>query len=405
MYSLRKLNGYVKINILLSVIFLMTACYNSDTPTPPPITNIPKSMRTSIPTIAPLPTQFPTATSSPKIIQHCINLGNKEISLQSVAIGTIIIDGPNVEPISIIDIQSGIEHKLPFQNIKSMLYLGGDVSPNRNMLAYWGGFQNKAGDITDLTLWVTNPRGELLAKIMFNQTNLSNMRWLDNEHLLFYSGQTLKDGTVIVLNPFTREQQFVSNNLPDFYYDDTLRLDWQVEYSPKLDWAVYLRKIEGNRLIPTVYDTVIDKKLWQPPFLGFDFDKPEWSPDGNEVAIITNGQLYIINRSGRAMPILDENSHNQISKVSWSPNGQYVAFWNSYKFMIYDKQTGQVTDYCIENEYPNVPLWSPNSEQFVIDASLGKGGELIDIKKNIGYKLLGIVDTTYPVGWMNSLPK
>jgi hypothetical protein len=62
-------------------------------------------------------------------------------------------------------------------------------------------------------------------------------------------------------------------------------------------------------------------------------------------------------------------------------------------------------NYCIEDVYPTSPLWSPNSQQIIVNINANEGEPvLIDIQKKVANKLTRIPNIVYPEGWMNSLP-
>ena len=315
------------------------------------------------------------------ITPQCPQILDNEISIRDIAIGTILVDGPILEPISFLDIQTGIEYFLPGQDLDSNLYLGGIVSPNKNMHVSITGRQNESGAITNRIIWIVNSQGELLNKNPAPLTSVGGMRWLDDEHLVFYSENTIRDGSVIVMNPFTNEQLSVSNKLPDFYADASLRMDWQVEYSPDLSWVVYFGNHEETGLGPIVFDVNKEEVIWRPKFSGNNYLKPLWSKTRNEVAIVAEGNLYIIGRDGQEKAILDEDRNRQIKWPSWSPDGRFIAFWSNYILMVYDFENQTLLNYCINDNYPDIAIWSPDSDQFVIGAALDQGGKLVDIQK------------------------
>jgi hypothetical protein len=401
-----------KINFLILAILSLASCNKPSMLTSLPITstvvveNI--IMPVSTPAVISVPTQslIPTNTPTPVVAQHCPQIGGKEAALQDIATGTILLDNGKSNPLALLDLQTQIEYPLPAQTKppKNVIYNGSAVSPNGNMLAYFEMLGNESGETLSEKLWIVSTHGEVLASAIFNRTDLWNERWLDNERLLFYSSQTRKDGTVILFNPFTRAQQNVMNDLPGLYTSDDFRdYKWRVEYSPDLKWVVYLGKTNESGIGPIVWDVTTKQILWQTLTVGKNFDKPVWSPIGDEIAVFGDS-LYIIDRNGQATTILNSNPSNFILNLSWSPDGLHIAFWNSYKLMVYNQQTGQITDYCIENKYPISPIWSPSSQQIIVSSDLYEGPVLVDIQKNTVHRLMSIPDVTYPLGWMNSVP-
>jgi len=61
-----------------------------------------------------------------------------------------------------------------------------------------------------------------------------------------------------------------------------------------------------------------------------------------------------------------------------------------------------VFDTCISFPGPDEPVWSPDSQQFVVDRTSAQP-LLVDIQKKVVYKT-NEIPNAYMVGWMNSLP-
>jgi len=397
----------------MMLIFLITGCYSNITspatplppsPTAPNVTEIPSPALISTATLSPFPsvTNIPNSAST----DTCFEPVNGETPLSDVATGTIVLDkGSFAYRTFLLDLTSGNEYELPSQS-KQVTYFGFQVSPDRNLLAYVEGLKNIDGQIDRVILWIINARAEVLEKITFNLPALYSLRWLDNQSMLFQISQTSRDGTVVFFNPFTREQRYVSNELPDFYVWSELvpGQNSAIEYAPNLEWGIYLGRVQNGKLGFKIRDFVIGQTVWEKADTFGEYQDPEWSPNGDEVAVVSSGRLYLVNRKGQASPVLDENQGNQVSKPSWSPDGRYLAFWNFSDLIIFDRKIEQLINPCVRDEYPDYALWSSNSKQLVVSAYLDEGGTLIDIQKQKTYKLETIPDTIYPQGWMNSIP-
>jgi len=274
-------------------------------------------------------------------------------------------------------------------------------------LAISDNLQNADGQFEGMTLSILNARAEILEKITFDKTGFSNIRWLDNQNIILYTPQTPEDGTVMFFNPFAREQQSISNTLPDFYVDSYLTpgLEWLIEYSPDLEWGVYLGYVQDLRAGPIIYDFIAKQVLWKPSFAGPDYDKPMWSPNRDKVAVVASRQLYIIDRSGHAKPVLNESQQKEVHQPSWSPDGRYIIFWNVYDSLtLYDSQSEEVYDLCYKGDHLLPLIWSPDSRQIAIPAYAGESSNLIDIEESKVYKLTAIPGIIYPMEWMNSIP-
>jgi len=412
----------IKIRFVVLVIaaLAMAGCSNTIAPSintqEPTLTTVTNANNTAtsvdIPTATPIPTSlstiYPTNTAGIESGISCFKVQVGEMPLQNLATGTIVLEkGAFPYQTFLLDLKSSNEYKLPSQS-KQVVYFGFQVSPDQNMLAYLEGLQNSAGQFDKMVFWLVNARAEVLQKITFNMPGLYNLLWLDNQNIIFYTDQTSKDGTVMIFNPFTHEQRYISNDLPDFYTESQLLpgLSWLIEYSPDLKWGIYLGSVKAGKLGFLIRDFVHGQTIWQIADAVGEYQKPVWSPNGDAVAVIASGHLYLINHNGTAKPIqvINEYQQTQVSKASWSPDGRYLAFWNFSELTIYDIKSDQLIDLCVKNEYPDYPIWSSDSQKLAVSAYLNEGGVLVDLQNEVVYKLLTITDTSYPSVWMNSMP-
>lgn len=210
------------------------------------------------------------------------------------------------------------------------------------------------------------------------------------------------------MNSSKREQHYIENDIPELYSGIlTGWIYWIVDYSPNTEWVVYY----NNHFETVAYDVIHKRNIWKSP--QDTYGDHAWSSDGNEVAVATfgeNGNLLIINRNGDIKPILENDKKNIPSSPSWSPDGRYLAFLNDHTYLLYDKQTNLVIDYCIRGDWNpyRFPLWLSNSQQFIV-AGVGSpnqstfGSILIDIQNNRAYTI-STNDEYYPMALMNSLP-
>jgi hypothetical protein len=296
----------------------------------------------------------------------------------------------------------------------------GQVSLDRDKFAYIEQAKNDQNEPAVFILWVVDARANVLSKIKFDQNDeiwklldarsdmpiksssdrsfyLGQLRWLDNERVILTTDTYSK---LLVVNPFTGLRQVVSNELPLL---DRFPFPggpwWRVEYGPDLQWVAYAYRDDDASLGIIVRDVVSKKILWRSSD-GVD-STPAWSPDGKEVALIGDGQLFLVNHSGGAKPILPDDVHQQAFSPSWSPDGQRIAFWNAGDLYVYDRQANRVVDLCIPTDGslpPWPPLWSPDSQQIMVSY-----GVLIDITQNKAYRIQEASNTMI-LGWMNSLP-
>jgi len=356
---------------------------------------------TSTSTALPTPTVIPSATPDPRFARQCLDVEPNEVELKDVTSGTALLFP------DLVDIQSGKKYKLPAQQAKPWFYGWGNVSPDGRMYAYGEDITNDRGDTTYVIIWVVNAHANVLAKFSFNKEYLGAPRWLDNEQLMM---STKEYGPQLILNPFTGKWRDITNELPLLNTIPTPGGPWwRVEYSPDLEWVAYAYWDGAHRNemdVPAgtiVRDVVTQKNVWQSTH--GDEDAPAWSPDGSQLAVKDDGQLYLVNRSGQAKALLPDDIRHDVWAQTWSPDGKYIAFWNRYQesdssLTLYEVETGKVRDYCIKNEYLGPLVWSLNSKELIVNQDIVAGPIFIDLQKNKAYKLQPLSISA----WMYSLP-
>jgi hypothetical protein len=350
-------------------------------------------------------------------LPSCFENIKDEISLASITKGTLVSRG-SMSPI-LLEIQSNKVYEISLISENSFIS-DRSVSPNRDLLATIETVVNEARQFEQMYLQVFNAQGEVVKKIIFDAPGLRKIRWLDNENILLYTANTTRDGTVLLVNPFSNEQTYITNELPNFFDESDLLfpdLKWLIEYSPNLEWGVYLKRgTSGDIATPfpggpnighAVYDFSANKAIWIPKYPTDFSEEPKWSPDGGKVVIEANNQLTIVMRNGPLEPILDETKTNTVQFTEWSPDGRYIAFWNINKFMFYDIQENTLHDVCINAsaDFPK-PLfaWSPDSQYIFLGNYSEANSVLVDIKENKIYQTSTNPAIYYPVAWMNSVP-
>lgn len=375
-----------------------------------------KPVVTPVPLSTPTPVVSPTFSGTPvsKIVQNCLTVSDQEVPLLTVAeSGTVLTTTGWDDPWMLINLQTASKYKLPLtKDTDRQLPLVGlrQVSPNKNFLAYTEFTLDNSRNVTVQILRVVDSKGNLLATEGFTRDQIFNdWRWLDNERLEIFFLQDQMSGKVSLFNPFTKQWQSLTEKFPNFYQDFDLHpSQWWVDYNPNLEWAVYLGQIEPDAAGPVVFDILADKPIWQATGYLWGLNVPQWSPSGQEVAVVVEGKLYRINRSGRAIaaPLSDDD---QVMVFSWSPNERYIAMLVRYKedaekgrLMVYDIPSNQVIDYCYPSNVShdnNPPLWSTDSQQLIYNILFTNTDILVDIPSNMASKLKDI----NVLAWMNSI--
>ncbi len=425
-----KKNG---LTMFFTIVFL-AGCASRPTPAHPPasltpivqaaitpaITRLPEPTPTLQTVITPTTTILPEPTATPKsrFTRQCLSVNDSEVELNEIASGTILFSQtvPKTPPpgeviFALKDLQTGSEYKLPDNSVSSV-FLGLEISPNQKLIALLEVVFNAQGahegSQIRTVLWVFDARTEVVAKMAFDRTDIRGMlRWLDDERLLI---DTEQYGVLLLANPFTGEQQVISDELPNLFpYPQP---NWPVVYSPDLEWVAYYsysaRAQDGTTGGPAVYDVVKKQTLWNAGNR-VGSNPPVWSPDGQEVAF-TGGmgeyQLYLVNHSGQVNAVLDESLPHEAFAFSWSPDGRYIAFWNAERLMVYDRQMDWVFDTCVSSNRDSVsPRWSPDSKQMIVYVSgYSTPMILVDWQEKMAYKIKELPHDGTMYGWMNSIP-
>ncbi|MBC7878802.1 MAG: PD40 domain-containing protein [Anaerolineales bacterium] len=405
-----------------SVLILLIVGCSSAQPTSFPPTFI-SGGESTLPAFTETPEIQVSQTSAPLIevevnLPVCFDETRGEISLASITKGSLVNRG-SYSPI-LLEIQSNKAYKIPLTSENSYTSPDESVSPNRDLLATIEIAGNELWQFERAYLHIFNARGEMVERIVFEIPGLHKIRWLDNENILLYIANTSRDGTVLLINPFTKKQNYITNVLPDFFDESDIffpGLKSLIEYSPNLEWGVYLKRDTsgaiatpfpgGPNIGHAVYDFSADKTIWIPKHPTDFSEEPKWSPDGNKVVIEANNQFTIVTREGILQPILDETETNYIQFPEWSPDGHYIAFWNGIKFMIYDTQENTLHNLCINTHADfRTPIfvWSPDNHYIFIGADSETNSILIDIEEDKIYNVSTNPIFYYPVGWMNSVP-
>ncbi len=130
-------------------------------------------------------------------------------------------------------------------------------------------------------------------------------------------------------------------------------------------------------------------------------------------------EFYSVSRDGVIRQLTHFMDHFSASKIynsySLSPDGQLMAFWieagpriqTGARLAVLNVNTGNVTNYCIENTSPDitvVPIWSPDSKQLLLNLpdpnnDAQRYAVIVDMANSWAAK---IIDNWMPMGWMVS---
>ena len=398
--------------ISLSFCLLLAACQQASSPaalTPTRMsvgeTATPISILTATPTELSLPTPSPSPIGNSPFEQRCpTSMG--EVSMESIASGTIFRYNLKTEITVLHDLQSGQEYSLPLE--RKTQSFSGDLSPDRRYYAYTEPDQARTRTI----IWVIDAKADVLVKQAVD-IYLFNLRWLDNEHLLFDTQDTDKQARVMIFDLKTHKFKTIIHALPGIFTFRDFGLSWRVSYSPDLQKVLYIGDPQENGYVRPVYrDLVSGKTLWEAPRME-SIGEVLWSPDGQQVALMVSWDLYILGADGHVVDILKKSQFGYINEwgYSWSPNGRYIGFRASKELsqeptatlIVYDLKSHTAVDYCLLDYGYSRPGWSPDSTQIVVSTPAGSGSTLLDLQTNHSFKLLDIPDVSYPGEWLQSI--
>lgn len=100
---------------------------------------------------------------------------------------------------------------------------------------------------------------------------------------------------------------------------------------------------------------------------GSGYGSPDWSPGGKRIACIHEGEVYIMNDSGRNLTRL--TTLGAASHPHWSPNTASILFeWENVGIAIVDANSGQVTEIDTPGGNSYLPRWSSDGRQIAFMA-------------------------------------
>jgi hypothetical protein len=348
-----------------------------------------------------------------------------------------------------LNMATGLQTKIT-QSIENLIEFA--VSPDRHWMAYYQSLSDETGD-KDIAknLVIATADDQQFKVIPWDAEWGFITAWLDNQRLVINmnigeeANPVEKSSTFLVINPFTGERRILRPDYPDIY-DFPPVPSWrgwgETVYDSTLTRVVYLQGGEDGSPSPIHYVLWdIEKKQSRVSLkiIGDLETVPRWSPDGSRFALAPSlfqqdiqkiwpsYEIQIVDRNGQTIQtthLTDYYPWVYIADLSWSPDGQYIAFWFSTftekpdfhthitQFLaVLDTTNGIVTNYCIPGDYDAQvassrlippPLWSPNGKQLIIKNRYTEDASrviLIDLAQGWAAQ---IAENMEPVGWMVS---
>jgi hypothetical protein len=427
------------------------------TETIPPTAQVTPSS-TIKPTLQTLPTATLPATNTPdpshgQVITQCLEI-QPAILPEAYSNSVLILDNRALDETGRIKFgtffmdMTTAEKKQIAKPKETLLYFA--VSPDQKIVAYEEVLLDANMNLLVNNLVITTSDNQVVKQIPWEHAWDNLVAWLDNQQLLislnnekdYLDNPIAAESTFMIFDPFTGDQKVLRPDFPDIYNQPPV-LNWdgwgETAYNWSLDRVVYLKGLD--QLYYAFWDIEKQKEIMKVP-VADDLDAvPRWAPDNQHFAFSPSlylpdkpwpkYELYDVARNGlmTQMTYLSDFYYRAcIADLSWSPDGNSIAFWFSYwpegsnidlyspparQFLaILDIKNNSVTNYCIPGEVAEIgvrfyppPMWSPNSRQVVVqsqtaeDPSMGDAFDviLVDIPTKQAFRLGQDLE---PVGWM-----
>jgi hypothetical protein len=368
------------------------------------------------------PTSTPTMITQPPMIFTCLDI-SPTLPDTTTLTGTVLLglSANATSPPLLIDMETGSQTES--QELEGCGFFL--QSPDSTWIAY--------KDYKTLHLVLIAADGIPREVVPWDENWRGMAGWLDNEKLVIVlegerNWQTMPSQGIY--NAFTGEYQEINRDYPyiDYLADTDYLWSTSTIYDPTLTRVVYTANSErGKKLV--LWDLNANQEIAQLEHWEYTTEPAKWSPDGQRFitahAVLEQGssewhqEFFSITNYGQIDQLTHFTNYFEnpvIGTFTWSPNGQYVAFWfedklkDDYETLaVLDIVTKKVVNYCIPgNQHSSLtlpPVWSPNSEQILIKNTLEDGNHsrviLVDIVQ--GYAAQ-IAENMKPIGWLKTTP-
>jgi dipeptidyl aminopeptidase/acylaminoacyl peptidase len=303
------------------------------------------------------------------------------------------------------------------------------TSPNGRWIAYektsWLGSNSEN---TFSQLIVASVDGHIEKQLEWEQNWETLGYWLDDQHLIVENSRIPPStlSSLVLLDISSNQTITLGPELPQI--EDFTRLDWENSgktiYDPTLTMVIY-PSLENDGRKYVLWNTQENTTLAKLPTRDFSLDGPRWSPLGNEAIVVASGdnssinsdEIFSISKDGNVSQITSFRNQYQsinIRKLSWSPGGEYIAFWyrinsaQNYSLGILNVSTGKMKSYCIGIQLDidlQEPIWLPGGNQIIVGSDVPEASGvrdykvfLLDLLKD---DMIQIEKNVRPIGWMS----
>lgn len=118
--------------------------------------------------------------------------------------------------------------------------------------------------------------------------------------------------------------------------------------------------------------------------------QPAWSPDGQKIAYVSNGDIYVMNADGTNQTQLTSNSY-QNNWPAWSPDGTKIAFasnrdwdWEIYVMNADGSNTTNLTVSSVEDD--THPTWSEDGQKIYFQSHRDGNWDVYQMNSSDGGK-------------------
>jgi hypothetical protein len=186
--------------------------------------------------------------------------------------------------------------------------------------------------------------------------------WVDNTHILYATGNSTSRLGYSIVNPFTKQiQKLKTNDDYNAWYDamspDSTRI-FTGGYGAK---AFSLLDFSSNENIGFV--TGAGSVIW----------KRDSSQFAAQTRIDNETSLALYDREGAEIAEIIKDGYLEAEQNLWSPDGRYLIFRHQNPDGIYlaDTEQKKVIDLCLDESFPNRPVWASNSRTFATVTMVG----------------------------------